>query len=77
MVIINGKRFYEEPACCGQCPFLFDYSTQMIPARGPFPCTLFNEWHKRMTDPPRRCRKMFKQALAYPDGSELGIYEKD
>lgn len=77
MVIINGKRINEEPACCGQCPFLFDYSTSQNPARGPFHCRLFNEWHYRMTNPPRRCRKLFRKALEYPDGSELGIYEKD
>lgn len=77
MVIINGKRFYEEPACCGQCPFLLDHSTRMCPAMGPFHCILFNEWHYRMTNPPRRCKKMFKKALGFPDGSELGLYEKD
>lgn len=77
MVIINGKTFYEEPACCGQCPFLFDRQSQMDPKTGTFPCIMFNERHRRMTDPPRRCRKLFKKALGFPDGSELCIVDKD
>ena len=73
MVIIDGRKIYEQPAFCGQCPFLFDYSTHMTPAKGPLPCTLFNEMHRYMTTPPRRCQKLFKTAFEYFNDSGLDL----
>lgn len=84
MITINGRSFYEVPTSCGTCPFLF------VPGRDApsfFPsssstnplcnCTLFDEWHRVCTSPPRRCVKLFTAAFKFPEYSTLVITKKD
>lgn len=78
MITINDKDFYEEPASCGTCPFLF------VPGRdapsffptgkiGKCHCVQFDEWHHTWAGVPLRCKKLFKKAFSMPDGSVLVI----
>jgi hypothetical protein len=73
MVYINGYKFYEAPGSCGTCPFFNNGSTQMDPGSMRGHCVMWNEMHGRTTNPPRRCAKLFKKALTFPDGASLSI----
>lgn len=77
MVKINGEAFYDEPRSCGSCPFMFRYSSSLSLPDKRGHCLLFNEWHLRYRNIPRRCHKLFKKALTFPEGSELSIVRKD
>lgn len=81
MLIINGKKFYEEPGSCGTCPFLFTGNTDApVPTSGTDKgvCLQWDETHHTWANVPRRCAKLFKQAFSagYPDGMELVIVGK-
>lgn len=75
MLEINGQAFYDEPRSCGSCPFLCTGATNMYPGAKRGHCILFNEWHLRYRNIPRRCHKLFKKALTFPEGTELAIVE--
>jgi hypothetical protein len=77
MVKIHGFKFYDEPGSCGCCP-AFNNGTTTINNGGELGhCLLFDEWHKRWCTTPRRCAKLFKSALKYPDGTELVVVASD
>ena len=80
MITINGRCFYEEPTSCGTCPFLYvpgRDAPSFLPSRGSANqlchCTMWDEMHRVCTSPPRRCAKLFRKALAFPDGAKLVI----
>jgi hypothetical protein len=73
MVYINGYKFYEEPGSCGTCPIFNNGSTQASPGSERGYCILWNEMHKRWAQTPRRCAKLFKKALTFPDGESLSV----
>jgi len=82
MVIINGHTFYEEPGCCGTCPFLMTGNTD-VPGIGHTAqrglCIQWNEEHHTWAHIPRRCAKLFKRAFQLYDnsGQELVITSKE
>lgn len=76
MITIDGFKFYDEPGSCGTCAFFSNGSTEMFPGSQKGHCILWNEMHGRTINPPARCKKMFKMAFKYPDGSELSIVRK-
>lgn len=82
MIIINGKTFYEEPGSCGTCPFLFipcKDAPGFLPSGGgqsKYHCTMFNEMHASWRSVPPRCRRIFKKAFGFPEGSVLVICSK-
>lgn len=83
MITINDTPFYEEPGSCGTCPFLFipgKNAPSFMPSggsSGTHHCTLWDEWHHSWAACPRRCKKLFRQAFAYPDGYKLVIVAKE
>ena len=73
-VILCGHRLDEEPGCCGACPFFTDGRTRYYSGGSKGLCSLFNnESHHWWCTTPRRCHKIFKKALSFPDGMELAI----
>lgn len=76
MVTINGKKLYEKPTSCRQCPFFYSGSTEMQ-SNLIGHCLLFNEWHKYYIEPPRRCQKLFNKAFREYDGRELIIVKNE
>ena len=81
MVIINGKKLYEEPTSCGTCPFLFTGNTDspISSSTNKGICLQWDETHHTWANPPKRCQRLFKQAFKlYNDtGQELVITRKD
>jgi hypothetical protein len=68
---INGELFEEQPSSCGMCPFFSDGASEYgAPNKGH--CRLFDEMHRRLVLP-RRCKKLFASAFAFPDGIELVV----
>ena len=76
MIWINGTPVYEEPSSCGTCPFFSNGSTQLSSGSEKGHCRLFNEMHRTWINPPRRCHKLFKKALTFPEGEELVLINK-
>jgi hypothetical protein len=73
-VFINDKELSQEPTMCGSCPFYFSGNSALIYNPRGF-CVLFDETHKGIRNIPRRCHKLFKKALSYPDRTRLAIVE--
>ena len=83
MVKINEEVIYEEPTSCGTCPFLYvpgrntpSFLRGRESANPVCHCTLFDEWHRVCTSPPRRCAKLFATAFKFPEGTDLVIVLK-
>lgn len=73
-VFINDTKFTEEPGSCEACPFFFNGRSELTPrASAKGWCKLFDEMHNSWRETPRRCRKLFKKAATYPDGTHLAI----
>lgn len=75
MIMINGKKFYDEPTSCGACPFFFNGMTDapLSQATTKGHCMQFDEMHNSWRNVPRRCEKIFRKAFTYSEGSELVI----
>lgn len=73
MIYVNDEPMWEEPQSCGTCIFFTSGASSMAhPDRGH--CRLFDEMHGCLTNPPRRCAKLFKKGFVqYPEGSRLAI----
>lgn len=76
MLIINGFKFYEEPASCGTCPFLVTGNTN-VPGISSYSdrgqCIQWDEEHHTWTHTPRRCAKLFKKAFATYNDSGINL----
>jgi hypothetical protein len=72
-VTINGIAFDEAPRSCATCGFFSDGRTEFRQGSEIGHCRLFNENHHGWRTPPRRCEKLLRKAMAYPDGTALGV----
>lgn len=77
MIEINGFKFYDEPGSCGSCPVFSNGATHMSPGAKIGHCLIFDEWHHSWCNVPPRCRKLFKKAMTYPEGTKLAIVKNE
>jgi hypothetical protein len=77
MVYINGFKFYDTPGSCGTCTFFMNGATEMFPGSEYGECIQWGERHRRTTSPGAKCKKMFREAFKFPDGSDLTIVRKE
>jgi hypothetical protein len=77
MVKLQGYTIYDVPGSCGSCPAFHNGATSQYPGSELGHCHMWDEWHKSWCTTPRRCARLFKKALTYPEGTELLIVSGD
>ena len=73
MIYINDQAFYDIPGSCGTCGFFYDGGSSLCPTMGKGHCLMFDEMHHSWCEPPRRCKKIFRNAFRHPEGARLTI----